>query len=403
MNNNPTQILLFGVTGDLVRRKVAKAMYKLFRKGKLTQQDKIIGFARRELDRKAFEAYLSDVVAPTNDKLFANFLAIFDYHSGDFTSVDAYISLATKVKSHDDKLDQDSNIIVYLATPPSIYEQIFDNLAEAGLTKENGKSQTKIIIEKPFGVNYDDAIELNASLLKTFEERQIHRIDHYFGKRVVREILPFRRANPDIESRLNNQHVESIHITLLETLDVAKRASFYDETGTLIDVGQNHMYLELGLITQELDGKREEVLSKQQKVEEKDYKTEQYDGYLSHDGVAEGSTTETYFELEGELQGDRWSGVKYTMKAGKKQDRIEKELTINFMDGSKLIISLEPKRSICIESEQGRNECLKLDDVEEQYTEEYFNLFSDIMIDDKSHFPSYEEILEQWRIISDII
>src|SRR3989344_6929279 len=342
-NTLPTIMTIFGATGDLTKRKLIPALFRLYIDGHLPELMHIVGFARRELSNEDFRAYVREIILDNGSANTAGvdaFVAMFSYCAGNFTEQKGYEALAQLLGKQDGAWNTCANKLFHLAVPPEYYQQILEQLSTSGLTIPCGGEEgwTRVIVEKPFGKDLETAQALDTLLGKLFREEQIYRIDHYLGKDTVQNILAFRFSNVFLQPAWNARSVASIHIRLHEKLDIAGRGAFYDGVGHLRDVGQNHMLQLLALFTMENPGAfdahsirnaRAAVLDSLEAMDVQDIARStlrgQYDGYLEEDGVQGGSQTETFFRIESRLNLPQWRGVPIVLESGKalSQSKVE--------------------------------------------------------------------------------
>ncbi|MBI5420717.1 MAG: glucose-6-phosphate dehydrogenase (NADP(+)) [Parcubacteria group bacterium] len=398
----PTILVIFGATGDLIARKIAPALFYLYKARKLPTTFRVVGLARRELSDEMFRehlrsAFLKYVGDQDKESDPTNFLNSFVYHQGFLDTDSCYISLAKRLKDIDEEWGICTNKLFYLAVPPELYKGIFEHLATSGLTipcggEEEGRiplevamarstplpltGWTRVLVEKPFGSNLKTAIELDELLGTLFKETQVYRIDHYLAKEMIQNVLSFRFANNLFEDNWNAKHIERIDIRFFETLGVEERGAFYDGVGALVDVGQNHVLQMLALVTMErpraygaeaIREERARVLEHLVSITEGDVVKKtfraQYKGYASIKGVDPRSITETYFKIMTTLNVPRWEGVPIMLEGGKRMGEIKKEIVITFKhpepclcpitEGrhykNKVVIGLEPQEGITIQ------------------------------------------------------
>ena len=196
--HTPTNLIILGATGDLVKRKIVPALYSLYKRGLLPKLFNVIGFSRRDWGDEEFKAHIKSILTKGVEDEFLN---LFHYQKGDFTEMTAYTELASLVGGVDTKWSVCSNKLFYLAVPPNFNEQIIINLEESGLSKpcSDDTGWARVIVEKPFGKDYVSAKKLDKLLSKLFKEEQIYRVDHYLGKEILQNILVFRFANNFLE------------------------------------------------------------------------------------------------------------------------------------------------------------------------------------------------------------
>lgn len=442
----PTVLVLFGATGDLVRRKIVPALFYLYIHGRLPKLMQIIGYARRPLSDDDFRSSIRDILLKndlaSNPKAVEDFLSHFSYQQGNFDKLTDYKQLAARLGRTDESWRVCANKLYYLAVPPQFYKGLFTNLSKSGLTTpcSDDEGWTRIIVEKPFGQNAETARELDVLLGTLFKEEQIYRIDHYLAKDMLQNILMFRFSNNLLEQNWSNRSIERIDIRLWETLGVEDRGTFYDGVGALRDVGQNHLLQMLALVTMDhpenytadsIRRKRAEILENLvdlpvERAGELSLRA-QYDGYQTIAGVAPKSTTETYFRIQTELVTPRWQGVPITLEAGKRMGEVRKEVVVTFRHATPCLcppgkhyrnwvkFQLEPREAITIEfwSKQPGFE-LKLEPREldfllkehrgrRQYVEEYSKLLLDCILGDQTLFISTDEVLAMWRAIDPVL
>jgi glucose-6-phosphate 1-dehydrogenase len=450
---HPTIFVIFGITGDLANRKLLPALLSLYVKKLLPPRFAIVGFSRRSFSREEFRELVRSKMnihpGQFNEEDVKHFLDHMSYEQGFFNSSVAYSRLAEKLKSIDDNWGQCSNKLFHLSVPPNLYEGILNDLAKSGLTIpcDDRSGWTRILIEKPFGNDIHTAKSLDKLLGKLFKEEQIFRIDHYLAKEALQNILAFRFDNPLFESLWNNKHIDKVHIKLYEKLGVDGRGSFYDPIGALKDVGQNHMLQMLALIAMnqpkslkanDIRKERLMVLKSLKKIMPKQILANvtrgQYRGYLSENGVAPSSNTETYFRIKANVDNSKWKGVPFYLENGKALDESKTEIDVYFkVSKGQSLMNKNRKNELNLDSQNiltfriQPDEGIKIKffvktpgqgfDVEPKtlkfkYSDvssfnivrnDYERLIQDAFIGDQTLFASTGEIMASWEFVTPII
>ena len=375
----PCVLVIFGCTGDLTKRKLVPALYNLGVDALLPANFSLIGFARRDIGDEGFrESIRSSIESfsrrkPIKEEVLAEFSEHSYYIPGSFDNTEAYVALKEKLDSLDKEAGIKYNRVFYLATSPSFFETIANELKSAGLLEREADGsaapRSRVIVEKPFGHDLSSARELNISMLKCMDEDQIYRIDHYLGKETVQNILVFRFSNGIFEPIWNHKYIDHVEISVCESIGVGTRAGYFDESGILRDIVQNHLFQLLCLVALEpptafrADAVRDEkvkVLRSIRRLEESDVHEkvkrarylegsvggETVRGYLGEDGVAQDSTTETYVSMELAIDNWRWAGVPFYVRAGKRLAKRVTEISIHFKHVPHLLFKDEDVRSI---------------------------------------------------------
>jgi glucose-6-phosphate 1-dehydrogenase len=345
----PCAMVIFGASGDLTRRKLVPALFQLYRGGFLTERFAAVGVARRPYTKESFASEMEQAVRerangrPEAFERWEPFSTGIDYVPGEFHDPATYQRLASRLQALDRERQLEGNRLFYLATASSEFETILGHLRDAGLIGAPGGSPwTRVIIEKPFGRDLESAHHLNEMVARVLDESQTFRIDHYLGKETVQNILVFRFANTMFEPLWNRKYVDYVEITAAETLGVERRGKFYEETGVLRDVVQNHLLELLSLTAMEppITGDADEVRGEKLKVLhalrkpwsdtiERDVVLGQYRGYRDEPDVRPDSTTPTFAGLRAFVDNWRWQGVPFYLRAGKKLAKRVTEISLH--------------------------------------------------------------------------
>ena len=434
-------IVIFGASGDLTQRKLIPALHSMACEGLLPQNTHVVGVARSRLSDEEFrERMYAGVQAYARFKpdictQWSNFSGRHTYIAGGYDDADTYQRLGAHLDGIDRFFGQSANRLFYLSTPPFLYPIITAQLGQAGLNQHDS-GWTRIIIEKPFGRDVESAQQLNQQVHAVFDESQVYRIDHYLGKETVQNILTLRFANAIFEPLWNRNYIDHVQITVAENVLVGTRAGYYDKSGVLRDMVQNHMIQLLTLVAMEppaafnaraLRDEKVKVLQALRSPEFGNAVFGQYEGYLQEKGVSSNSQTPTYAALRLYIDNWRWQGVPFYIRSGKGLSQKVSEITLEFKQVPHLLFPQKTTLSrnhlsLCIQPNEGvhLNFATKQPgsgmqtapvDMEFYYAshfgdtalpEAYERLLLDAMQGDASLFTRADEIELAWRFIDQL-
>jgi glucose-6-phosphate 1-dehydrogenase len=452
----PTTLVIFGATGDLAKRKLLPALYNLAHEGALPERFHLVGVSRKEKENEDYREECEQAIrrfsrrTPDEDVL-RSLLDNLKYVPGTFDDESVYSELASVLDGFEKEAGEPLNRAFYLSTAPSFFPVIVEQLGSSKLSQHEG-GDVRVIIEKPFGTTLEEARELNSRVLAIFDETQVFRIDHYLGKETVQNMMAFRFANGMFEPLWNRNYIESIQITAAEDLGIGTRADYYDTSGALRDLIQNHMLQLLCHVAMEppVNFTAEEVRNEKVKVlhaipEPTEMQIpdmsvraqygpghaggDDVPGYMEEEGVPEGSVTETYAALRLEVDNWRWAGVPFYLRTGKRLARKITEIAITLkpvphlafsQDGSlgvqpnQLVLTLQPNEGVSLSlgaKIPGTRMIIRPVNMEFQYgtaflsqsPEAYERLITDAMRGDATLFTRNDEVEAQWRICDPIV
>jgi len=440
-------MVLFGGTGDLVMRKLLPSLYQAHAAGLLNEDGRILSLGRKEFSR---EDYLLDVEQHSrrhvkeafSDELWKSFVARIDYLRLDASCAEDFPALAERLGDISGR-----SVVCYLATVPHLFAGICQHLAEVGLNRP----EVRVVLEKPLGNDLESSNQINDAVAQYFQEQQLYRIDHYLGKESVQNLMAIRFGNALFEPLWRREWVHDVQITIAEELGVEGRGDFYDVTGALRDMVQNHLLQLLCIVAMEppasleADAVRDEklkVLKALRRFDPQDVAAKtvrgQYkagaigggavDGFLSEAGIAPDSTTETFVAVKAEIDNWRWAGVPFFLRTGKRMQERLAEIVINFRDvpcqlfpspvgchsANRMVIQLQPDESIrlyFLAKEPGdtmhlQPAYLNLDFhamFKARRADAYERLLLDVIRGRLALFMRRDELIEAWRWVEPIM
>lgn len=404
--------MIFGATGDLTYLKLLPAIFGLFKEGELCKKFELICIGRKGLDLDGYLDGLDDEYSKQLE--FNEFKSHMTYKEMDFTNKESYESLEAFIDG--------KNWIFYLATAPRFFEMITSYLNDFEYLKERVGFR-RIVFEKPFGVDFTDAKKINKHISKVLKESQIFRIDHYLGKEMIQNILLTRAYNSFFELLWHHEAIDYFEIVISEESGVKNRGGYYDQSGAMKDMVQNHMFQIVSLLAMDLpemlipEAIQEEKSKVLRKIEVTDNMVlGQYKGYLDEKGIKENSETETFVSMELKVHTRRWKDVSFYLKTGKALHEKYAHIVVHFKKNHSLakdnilVIQVQPEEGIMLRvnsKEPGVSNnvtpvmmdychsCLKYGDEPSAYG----RLLLDIVLGDKSLFASWEEIESSWHAI----
>ncbi len=443
----PFTLVVYGASGDLSARKLFPALYTLFNEAYF-EHFQIIGFARRPWSNAEFKDIVKTAVLGPQaqaDKKLDSFLKSFSYVQAPFDSDEGYIALKNLIP-------QEHQLIHYLATAPEFFPLVADKLLSHGLSSKSrphsSQVQTRIVVEKPFGHNGHEAEKLNKVFQASFYEKDIYRIDHYLGKESSQNLQVFRFGNRIFEPLWNNQHIQHVEITVAETVGVEGRGPYYDNSGALLDMVQNHLLQLLALVAMEcpvrlnadaIHDEKVKVLRSLRPIAAKDMPThtlraqyragivdsEKVRAYRQEDRVPPESQTETYAALVAYIDNWRWSGVPFLLRTGKRLSRRLSEIVIHFKappvsffktglnTGNQLVFRIQSEEGITLFLDTkipGLDRQTRTVSMDFLYgtgslkaqAEAYERLILDAIVGDNTLFTRIDEVLASWDYIDAI-
>lgn len=455
----PVSFVVFGASGDLAHRKLFPSLFELFRRNMMSRRFYLLGCGRTKFTHEQFrsgvELSLSNEKRRFEPDLFNDFIRRFFYLSGDYSDPSLYQQICQQILTLDEQYNVTGSRIFYLSVPPVLYETVSEKLGELKLncpTASGRFQEVRLVIEKPFGRDLRSAVELDLKLHRYFNESQIYRIDHYLGKETVQNLLVFRFANSIFEPIWNRNHIESICITAAEQVGVEHRAGYYDQSGALRDMFQNHLLQMMTMVAMEpptsfeADSVRDEkikLLRSIRRVQQSQVagsfirgqygpgtiKGRPVKGYLLEEGVPADSKTETYVAAALFVDNWRWKGVPFHLSTGKRLPRKITEIMITFkqvphlmfpreeaeqMDANTLRFQIQPQEGIYLglqAKRPGSKICMSNLEMAVDYQqvfgiempEAYQRLLLDCMLGDSTLFTRHDSVIASWELIMPVL
>ena len=451
----PCSLILFGVTGDLARKKVMPAIYDLANRGLLPPGFALVGFARRDWETQDFAQIVHDSVreharTEFREDVWQQLASGIRFVAGDLHSDESFDELRRVVDELDATRGTRGNHAFYLSIPPGLFPDVINQLRRSGLATAAKDAWRRVVIEKPFGHDTKSARDLNKVVGTVFDSGSVFRIDHYLGKETVQNMLAIRFANAMYEPIWNSNYVDHVQITMAEDIGIGGRAGYYDGIGAARDVIQNHLLQLLALTAMEEPNsfladsvrvEKEKVLSALvlPRDIEKHSARGQYSagwqggvevkGYLEEDGIDPNSITETYAAIRVDIDNRRWAGVPFYLRAGKRLGRRVTEVAVTFkraphlpfsstatqeLSNNVIVFRIQPDEGMTVRfGSKVPGTALEVRDVNMDFAygdtfteaspEAYERLILDVLLGDPPLFPRHSEVELQWRILDPIL
>ena len=455
----PCGMVVFGASGDLTRRKLLVSLANIYREELLNENFFLIGCGRKQLSDEQFRQIAKEAAERNSpvpaEKDIKNFLEKIYYISGEYDNELLYQKIKNRIAELDKKHKTQGSCIFYLAVPPFLYTTIVEGLGSAGLAcpKEPSlRSKVRLIVEKPFGRDLASAEQLNKKISECFDESQIYRIDHYLGKDTVQNILMFRFANAIFEPVWNRNYIDHIQVTIAESLGVEHRAGYYDKTGVMRDMFQNHMLQMVSLVAMEppssfeADDIRDEKAKLLSAIRPFDLENldkyivrarygagkingKDVPGYHAEQGVAADSRTETFSAAKIFIDNWRWKDVPFYLRSGKRLAQKDTEIATIFrklphsmfvsaglsdMPANVLVMQIQPEEGISLSfqaKQPGSKICMTTLNMNFEYSDifgiempqAYQRLLLDCMVSDQTLFARYDSVQVAWKLLTPVL
>ncbi len=451
----PCGVVIFGVTGDLSRKKLMPAIYDLANRGLLPPGFSLVGFARRDWVHQDFAQVVHDAIkeharTPFREEVWQQLAKGFRFVPGDFSDDVAFGQLRDTIEELDRERGTAGNHAFYLSIPPRFFPDVIGQLKEHGLAENHPGSWRRVVVEKPFGHDLQSAQDLNAIVSEVFPQESVFRIDHYLGKETVQNILALRFANQLYEPVWNSNYVDHVQITMAEDIGIGGRAGYYDGIGAARDVIQNHLLQLMALIAMEepvsfeaqsLRMEKQKILGSVRHPHRLDLHTsrgqyaagwaggEKVVGFLDEQDIPRDSKTETFAAIKLEIDTRRWAGVPFYLRHGKRLGRRVTEVAVVFkraphlpftktateeLGQNALVVRVQPDEGVTLRfGSKVPGTAMEIRDVNmdfayggafvESSPEAYERLILDVLLGDPPLFPQHEEVELSWRILDPIL
>jgi glucose-6-phosphate 1-dehydrogenase len=448
-------MVIFGVTGDLSRKKLMPAIYDLASRGLLPPGFSLVGFARRDWEDQDFAQIVHDAVKEHSrtefrEEVWQQLAEGFRFVPGDFSDDLAFETLKQTIVDLDRVRGTGGNHAFYLSIPPRFFPDVIGQLKEHGLAEQQEDSWRRVVVEKPFGSNLETARELNAVVDEVFPSGSVFRIDHYLGKETVQNILAMRFANAMFEPIWNSNYVDHVQITMAEDIGIGGRAGYYDGIGAARDVIQNHLMQLMALIAMEeptsfdahnLRIEKQKVLESVVLPRRLDLHTargqyvegwaggQKVPGYKDEPDIPASSRTETFAAIRLDVENRRWAGVPFYLRTGKRLGRRVTEVAVVFkraphlpfsetateeLTQNALVIRVQPDEGVTMRfGSKVPGTAMEIRDVNmdfayggsftESSPEAYERLILDVLLGEPPLFPRHEEVELSWKILDPIV